>query len=124
MEKIKRESVSGNIRSKCKERGTTITQVLVACGRSTSLSAGWKAGGFPRLDVVMDIAEHLGVSLDELCYGLGNAKAAIISSNQSEWLDIISRIPAERQQMCKDFLKTHAIIPEKYEVPEEGEKIS
>lgn len=120
----KRDSLHGLLNQACKNKGTNLTHIMEECGRSTSLPTGWKKG-FPRLDVAMDIAEYLGISMDELCYGIGNSKTVMITKNQAEWLEIISRIPEERQQLCKDFLKTHAIIPDKYEnAAEEGEKIS
>lgn len=123
MSKVKeREGILPTFRAVCKEHGTNITNALISCGRSSSLAAGWKVGGFPRLDVAMDIAEYLGVSLDELCYGLDDARTVILTENQREWLQIIKRIPEDRQGVCKDFLKTHAVIPEKYD--EAGEKIS
>lgn len=98
----------------CKKKGTTLSRVLSECGCSTGLTGNWKAGHYPRLDIVMKIAKHLDVSLDELCYGIENANTVNIDDNQREWLFIIDNIPSNKQQMCKDFLRTHAMIPERY----------
>lgn len=110
-----RESLYENFRHACSLKGTNVSTVLRECGRSTGNTGAWKVGAFPRLDVAMDIADYLGVSLDELCYGVEGSKAVIIDDSQREWLEIALRIPKDKQQMCKDFLKTHAVIPEKYE---------
>ena len=110
-----REGIYNNFRNACMAKGTNISRVLQECGRSNGNTGSWKVGTFPRLNVAMDIAEYLGISLDELCYGIKNSKAVIINESQREWLDLASRIPEDRQQMCKDFLNTHAVVPQKYE---------
>ena len=97
----------------CKEKGTTVTTVLKEIGRSTGCTGKWSRGSYPALDIVMDMATHLGVSLDKLVYNHEPLPASISESAQ-EWLDIICRIPAEKQEMCKDFLRTHMVVPEKY----------
>lgn len=108
-----------NFKAACKRKGTTITTVLNEIGRASGSIGGWKIGKYPRLDIVMEIAEYLHISTDELIYGLGQAPYQQKGTQKnefldSEWIDIISRIPEERQQMCKDFLKTHMATPEKY----------
>lgn len=100
-------------RAACAARGTNITTVLNAIGRSDGSTGAWKSGKYPRLDTVIAIAENLGISIDELCFGPAN-KARILTDDDREWLGIISRIPPERRQMCKDFLRTHMTVPEKY----------
>lgn len=111
----KRPSVYNKLREACAAKHTTISRALQDCGRSDSNTGQWKAGSFPRLDAAMDLAEHLGISLDELCYGTAEACSVILDSNRREWLSIIDNIPIEKHQMCKDFLKTHMVTPEKYE---------
>ena len=101
-----------NFKAACQKRNTTISGVLRELGRSTGSTGRWSSGSYPTLDIVMDIANHLGISLDELVYG-DDAKPYEIDASQQEWLYIISMIPEERQQMCKDFLKTHMVVPEK-----------
>lgn len=97
----------------CKEKGTTVTTVLKDIGRSTGCTGKWNKGSYPSLDIVMDMATHLGVSLDKLVYNREPLPENISASDQ-EWLNIISQIPEEKQEMCKDFLRTHAAVPEKY----------
>jgi hypothetical protein len=107
-----------NFKAACERKGTTITAVLADIGRASGNTGGWKMGKFPRLDIVMEIAEHLQISIDELVYGLGQAPYSGQTQNcelSSEWGDIISQIPEDRQQLCKDFLRTHMVsTPKKY----------
>lgn len=117
----KRESIFPLIKKACKDKGMSLSRVLTLNGRSDGNSSAWRDGGFPRVDVMMDISETLDISIDELCYGVEKAKAIYIDDNQREWLSIIARIPMDRQKLCKDFLRTHAVIPDTYV---EGEKIS
>ena len=100
-----------NFKAACESRGTTLTAVLRDLHRSTGSTGRWSAGSYPSLDIVMEIADYLGMTLDDLVYG---SNKAVSSNDDTEWLYIISRIPEDRQQMCKDFLKTHMTIPEKY----------
>lgn len=102
-----------NLKAVCKEQGTTVTTVIKEIGRSTGCTGKWSKGSFPALDIVIDMAAYLGVSLDKLVFNR-EALPASVSESDREWLDIISRIPAEKQEMCKDFLRTHMVVPEKY----------
>lgn len=102
-----------NFKAVCKEKGTSVTAVLKAIGRSTGCTGKWSNGSFPTLDIVIDMATHLSVSLDKLVFN-HEAPTASLSSSDQEWLEIASRIPADKQKMCKDFLRTHMVVPEKY----------
>lgn len=102
-----------NFKAACERRGTTLTSVLRELHRSTGSTGRWSSGSYPTLDIVMEIADYLGMSLDELVFGLDKASSSD-SDDMHEWSYIISHIPEDRQQMCKDFLRTHMVIPEKY----------
>lgn len=102
-----------NLKTVCKENNTTVTAVLKAIGRSTGCTGKWSRGSYPTLDIIMDMATHLGVSIDKLVYNR-EIRPASLSESDQEWLDIISRIPEDKQKMCKDFLRTHMMTPEKY----------
>ena len=99
-------------RDACKSRGLTLTQVLHAIGRSDGSTGSWKKGQSPRLDITMEIADYLNMSLDELIYR-EQSKARYLSDNDREWLAIVGQIPKEKQQICKDFLRTHMVSAEK-----------
>lgn len=107
-----------NFKAACERHGTNITNVLKELGRASGNTGTWKIGGYPKLDIVMQIAEYLQISTDELIYGKGQAPYADTHKNEldidEEWVEIISHIPEDRQQMCKDFLRTHMVVPEKY----------
>lgn len=101
-----------NLRAVCAEKGTTVTTVLKELHMSTGSTGKWKEGSIPKIDTVMQLAEHLDVSLDYLVYG--RKLYTEVSCLDPEWIDIITHIPDDKQKMCKDFLRTHMVIPEKY----------
>lgn len=110
-----------NVRAACSRKGTTLTEVLKAIGRSTGATGAWKSGMLPKLDVAIQLADYLEISLDELVYGpegiekwFPEAPQSELTGEQQEWLEILSHIPDDRKQMCKDFLRTHMVVPEKY----------
>lgn len=110
-----------NFKDACERKGTNISTVLSEIGRASGNTGSWKIGKYPRMDIVMEMAEYLHISIDELIYGQGQAPYSITKTQDNElnnidpeWLEIISHIPSDRQQMCKDFLRTHMVLPEKY----------
>lgn len=110
-----------NFKDACERKGTNISTVLTELGRASGNTGNWKLGKYPRMDIVMEIAEYLHISTDELIYGQGQAPYGCTKTHNNEsgnidheWIEIISHIPDDRQQMCKDFLRTHMVIPEKY----------
>lgn len=75
---------------------------------------GWKIRkGSPSADLISPIAKFFHVSTDFLLTG-EEVESKTLSLEDEEWLNIIHRIPEDRQSMCKDFLRTHMVIPEKY----------
>ena len=104
-----------NFRIVCKEKGTTVTALLKKLGKSTGSTGKWKNGSYPSLDMVMEMADYLGVSLDKLVYNREPSSSLPSGSTiDPEWVDIISHIPEDKQQVCKDFLRTHMVVPEKF----------
>lgn len=93
-------------RSACAAKGTSLTTVLAKNGRSTGVTGNWKAGQSPRLDLVIEIADSLGITIDELIYGI-QRDANYLDDDQRELLQIYSAIPQSKHQLCKDFLRTH-----------------
>ncbi len=111
VEKMESENVYERILEACRNRGKPLTRVLQELGRSTGLTGSWKQGVSPRLDIIMEIAEHLNMTLDDLIYHEAS-HARILTDNEVEWLTIVKQIPWDRQELCKDFLRTHMVIPE------------
>lgn len=103
-----------NFREACASRGKTLTEVLTAIGRSTSATGTWKSGKSPRLDIAMELAEYLNMSLDELCFTKAGMRASILTDEERDWLEILSRIPESKKEICRAFLETHMVVPEKY----------
>lgn len=50
----------------CKEKGTSVTNVVKELGMSTGNISKWKSGKTPKSDTVSALSEYLGVSTDYL----------------------------------------------------------
>lgn len=57
-----------NISRLCKERGTNIMKVEQACGLGNGTIGSWRSGN-PRVDRIKLVADHFGVTIDELMEG-------------------------------------------------------
>lgn len=105
-----------NVKAVCKRKGTSVSAVLKGINRSTGVTGQWKKGSVPSLDVAIDMASFLGITLDELVFN--RDPSVLVSEGRTidpEWVDIISHIPEDKHQMCKDFLRTHMVVPEKFQ---------
>lgn len=98
--------IYANFRTACALKGTTLTRVLADLHHSTGMTGSWSKGGSPRLDVCIEIADYLGIGLDELVFGVSR-EAAKLNADQTELLGIYSAVPADKHDMCKAFLRTH-----------------
>ncbi len=107
-----------NFVAACRNKGTTLTRLLKELGKSTGSTGTWRDGKYPKLDTVMEMAEYLDISLDELVYG--KSRSCKLDESTQEWIDIISNIPEDRQQICKDFLKTHMIASDNTTIRKNG----
>ena len=58
------------LRSICKKKHTSPSAVVTAIGLSKSNVTKWKAGRTPRLDVIIKLADYLGVSTASLVRGV------------------------------------------------------
>ena len=87
-----------NLRAVCAEKGTTVTTVLKELHMSTGSTGKWKEGSIPKIDTVMQLAEHLDVSLDYLVYG--RKLYTEVYGLDREWFEIITLIPDSKQEMC------------------------
>ena len=64
-----------NLIAVCRERGTTPTTALKACGFATGSLGSWKKGKWPNSEIVVSLAAHLNVSTDRLLIGEDATKA-------------------------------------------------
>lgn len=102
-----------NLKAACNRKGITVTDLLKMTGYSTSLTGRFKAGGMPNLRIAIDLANYLGITLDEMCFGFEHFQKHApnpLTSEQRDWLDLLDRIPSDRRQLCLDFLATHAAV--------------
>ena len=97
----------------CSERGTKPTIVLKELGLSTGNISKWKKGTSPTVEIAKRISKHLGVSLSYLC-NPSDILEVVYPPKYQKWIDVIDRIPEDKNDMCLDFLKTHMVEPEKY----------
>lgn len=97
------------------ECGFSQVELAEAIGTTRATVNGWrKSNRNPSSDLIVPIAQFLHVPIYYLLTGEDEPEVAI-SKEDLDWLDIIHRIPEERQDMCKDFLCTHMVIPEKHQ---------
>ena len=108
-----------NIDKACKERGTTITQVLREIGKSKSSGSSWKRGSVPSLDVCDGMAKRLGISIDELVNGepfdesqrtKPTEKVLNTPRDEVEWMNLYHQIPEGKRYAVKTFLMQ--MVPE------------
>ena len=109
-----------SLKRACKSRGTGLTSVLRKLDLDEDYIPAWKSGTSPGLDVVCKIASYLDLSIDYLVTGPTIESISDSVALDPEWIDIITHIPEEKQKMCKDFLRTHMVIPDKYEDRKRG----
>lgn len=53
----------------CKEKGTTVTNMLSNLGIATGSTGNWKRGSIPNGDILMKIADYLDTSIDYILLG-------------------------------------------------------
>ncbi|MDE5621292.1 MAG: hypothetical protein K2O29_00270 [Ruminococcus sp.] len=53
----------------CKEKGTSVTNMLNELGLSTGSTGNWKKGQLPKGDILMKIADYLETSIDYILLG-------------------------------------------------------
>lgn len=57
------------LRAICKEKGTTVTNMLTKLGIATGSTGNWKRGSLPNGDVLIKIADYLNTSVDYILFG-------------------------------------------------------
>ncbi|MBQ3691812.1 MAG: helix-turn-helix domain-containing protein [Clostridia bacterium] len=57
------------LKSLCKERNTTVTNMLSELGLSTGSTGNWKKGQIPKGDILAKIADYLDTSIDYIVFG-------------------------------------------------------
>lgn len=85
----------------CKEKNTTVSQMLNELGLSTGSTGNWKKGQLPKGDILKKIADYLGTSIDYIVYGEFRND---LSDNEKELLKVFGRTPerAKYKVLC-DF---------------------
>lgn len=101
-----------NINAACAARGTTLTTVLRSLGRATSSVTSWRKGSMPSIDSCDQIAQKLGITIDELVKGPDAVRPsqsapdprAALSKGELEWLSLYAKIPESQRYAYKQFI--------------------
>lgn len=72
-----------NLKAACALRKTSVTAALKQLGISTGNGTNWKNGVTPSLDVIVQFAELLDVSIDYLVLGK-NVTVSMLSNDEQE----------------------------------------
>lgn len=108
-------TVGERVLSLVSERGFSQKELAEAIKAKPGTVSGWnKPNRNPSSEYIVAIAQFLNVPIYYLLTGKDDSEA-ILSKEDLDWLDIIHQIPEERRDMCKDFLRTHMVIPEKHQ---------
>jgi transcriptional regulator with XRE-family HTH domain len=116
-----------NVKDLCALNRTNITQLAKDLGLSTSMPTKWKNGAVPKADTLKKIADHFGVSTDDLLtefgpsFTIGNVSGSTVlqgfgnhnhtcqtlSTEESELLRIYRALPVRERmafmQIAFDF---------------------
>lgn len=97
------------------ERGVSQKALADSLKITPATVSGWnKPNRNPSSEYIVAIAKFLHVPIYYLLTGEDDSEA-ILSKEDLDWLDVIHQIPEERRDMCKDFLRTHMVIPDKHQ---------
>lgn len=93
----------------CKEKNTTVSQMLNELGLSTGSTGNWKKGQLPKGDILKKIADHLDTSIDYIVYGEFRNN---LSDDEKELLKIYDQTPerAKYKVLCDFSLLVDAEI--------------
>lgn len=80
------------LREICKERGTTVTNMLSKLGIATGSTGNWKKGQLPKGDILIKIADYLNTSIDYIL--LGEFRSDL--TNEEKQLVELYRLTPER----------------------------
>ena len=76
-----------NLKAACALRGTSVTATLKKLGISIGSGTNWKNGMEPSLDAIIQLSEHLDVSIDYLVHGR-NVTVSMLSEDEQELISI------------------------------------
>lgn len=97
-----------NLKAACRANKTSPSALVLSFGMSKANVTNWKNGGLPSPDVLLKIADALGVSVD---YLLGNEqKKPATKSDEldAEIMAIVSQMTAEQKAAFLAGLKSFA----------------
>lgn len=87
------------LREICKEKGTTVTNMLTKLGIATGSTGNWKKGQLPKGDVLIKIAKYLDTSVDYILLGEYRSD---ISKDEKKLIELYRKTPerAKYKVLC------------------------
>lgn len=87
------------LREICKEKGTTVTNMLTKLGIATGSTGNWKRGSLPNGDVLIKIAKYLDTSVDYILLGEYRSD---ISKDEKKLIELYRKTPerAKYKVLC------------------------
>ena len=87
------------LREICKEKGTTVTNMLSKLGIATGSTGNWKRGSLPNGDVLIKIAKYLDTSVDYILLGEYRSD---ISKDEKKLVELYRKTPerAKYKVLC------------------------
>ncbi len=107
----------------CKNANTTVTATLKAIGIGTANGTYWKNGSAPSSDIVVKLAEFLGVSTDYLLIGKKSAEFNI-SPDTIELINAYNSVDIIAKTMIKERALTLAERAAKERAAEQPQKLA
>ena len=108
-------TIGERVLSLVSERGFSQKALAEALGTKPATVSGWnKPNRNPSSEYIVAIARFLHVPVYYLLTGEDEPEVPV-TKEDLDWLNVIHQIPEERRDMCKDFLRTHMVVPEKHQ---------
>lgn len=87
------------LREICKEKGTTVTNMLSKLGIATGSTGNWKRGSLPNGDVLIKIAKYLDTSVDYILLGEYRSD---VSKDEKKLVELYRKTPerAKYKVLC------------------------
>lgn len=109
-----------NLKQACINKGTSVTALLKELKMGTANGTFWKNGSSPSGDVLVQISEFLGVSVDYLLTGKEKSSKPDLSDIELELLEKFNRLLEIDKGRMLDRMET---IYQSY-TPEQKENVS
>lgn len=91
-----------NFKAICEKLNIKPTPLIIECGGSKGMYTTWKNGTIPKSDIVIALANRLGVSTDYLLLG----KSPTIPSEYQSLIDSYEELSKDNKQLLQDIISS------------------